>query len=425
MRAHLPQGTLVAFAGGKDARDTGAIWKELDKAKAKAKYADMVLAHGGGPGAELIAAKWAESRNVDQVVCCPDWNAHGKAAPFRRNDELLNLLPKGVIAFPGSGITENLIDKALAAYINGLGDRGHFDAVQVAPGNSGDIPDEAGGVRAVVLGVAHPHSGRDGSEALKTAKDMLLHRGSTPRWTPSSGPNGCLTPTPMRPAPPRTGYSPRASGSPPTPSPTSAPAPPGTKPASGSIPVSRASTGSNSSGVRIEDGARAWRVIRLLPAYRQAWFRRRPQPGLPEQGPFPVRLQTAADLTAARFGLYAWEDPFEEDGPASPFWAVTPMVPAAAGPRATPLTGDAAAAGLSAAGLGLGDGSMVLKLENGGGAVQFILQPGGRFGPSDGVLAQHDLFADPRAFFARLRDARALGVGKAPLGGGGREMRSC
>ena len=42
----------------------------------------------------------------------PDWNAHGKAAPFRRNDELLNFLPKGVIAFPGSGITGNLVDKA-------------------------------------------------------------------------------------------------------------------------------------------------------------------------------------------------------------------------------------------------------------------------------------------------------------------------
>ena len=31
---------------------------------------------------------------------------------FRRNDDLLNLLPKGVIAFPGSGITDNLVDKA-------------------------------------------------------------------------------------------------------------------------------------------------------------------------------------------------------------------------------------------------------------------------------------------------------------------------
>jgi predicted AAA+ superfamily ATPase len=73
------------------------------------------------------------------------------------------------------------IDKALVTYINGLADRGHFDAVQVAPGSSSDVPDEPGGVRAVVLGVAHPHTGRDGSEALTEAKDILMQRGSTPR----------------------------------------------------------------------------------------------------------------------------------------------------------------------------------------------------------------------------------------------------
>lgn len=73
------------------------------------------------------------------------------------------------------------IDKALATYINGLGDRGHFDTVQVAPSGSADVPDEPGGVRAVVLGVAHPHSGRDSSEAMTEAKDILLQRGSTPR----------------------------------------------------------------------------------------------------------------------------------------------------------------------------------------------------------------------------------------------------
>ncbi len=73
------------------------------------------------------------------------------------------------------------IDKALTRYINGLGDRGHFDAVQVAPGSSSDVPDEPGGVRAVILGVAHPHTGREGSEALAEAKDILMQRGSTPR----------------------------------------------------------------------------------------------------------------------------------------------------------------------------------------------------------------------------------------------------
>ena len=109
-RAHLPEGTLVAITGGKSVADADAVWTTLDRTHEK--YSDMVLLHGGGPGVEKIAASWAEARGVDQVVCRPDWQAHGKAAPFRRNDELLNLLPKGVIAFPGSGITGNLVDKA-------------------------------------------------------------------------------------------------------------------------------------------------------------------------------------------------------------------------------------------------------------------------------------------------------------------------
>ena len=110
LRTHLPDGTLVAVTGGKDVQDADIVWSVLDRAREK--YLDIILVHGGGPGTEKIAASWAETRGVDQIVCRPDWNAHGRAAPFRRNDELLNLLPKGVIAFPGTGITGNLVDKA-------------------------------------------------------------------------------------------------------------------------------------------------------------------------------------------------------------------------------------------------------------------------------------------------------------------------
>ena len=110
-KAHLPQGTLVAVTGSKPVEDANRIFGALDNVRNK--YPDMVLVHGGGPGAEKIASRWAESKGVHQVVCRPDWNAHGKAAPFRRNDELLRLLPKGLISFPGSGISENLVDKAV------------------------------------------------------------------------------------------------------------------------------------------------------------------------------------------------------------------------------------------------------------------------------------------------------------------------
>jgi predicted AAA+ superfamily ATPase len=80
-----------------------------------------------------------------------------------------------------SALVDVTIDAELTKYVNALADRGHFDAVQVAPSGSAEVPDEAGGVRAVVLGVAHAHNGRDSSEALTEAKEILLQRGSTPR----------------------------------------------------------------------------------------------------------------------------------------------------------------------------------------------------------------------------------------------------
>jgi hypothetical protein len=107
----LPAGTRIAFAGGMECNDHQAIWGALDHVRAR--HPDMVLLHGGSPrGAERIAACWADSRKVPQVVFKPDWARHAKAAPFKRNDALLETLPKGVIVFPGSGITENLADKA-------------------------------------------------------------------------------------------------------------------------------------------------------------------------------------------------------------------------------------------------------------------------------------------------------------------------
>ena len=107
----LPSGPRVAFSGGLDVTDHRAIWDALDRVKAK--HTDMVLLHGGSPkGAEKIAACWADNRKCQQIVFKPDWKRHGKAAPFKRNDALLEAMPIGLILFAGSGITDNLADKA-------------------------------------------------------------------------------------------------------------------------------------------------------------------------------------------------------------------------------------------------------------------------------------------------------------------------
>ena len=107
----FPAGPKVAVSGGADFNDHKLIWDKLDQVHAK--HPDMVLMHGKSPkGAEKIAARWADTRKVPQVAFKPDWTKHGKSAPFKRNDAMLDVLPVGVLVFPGTGIQENLADKA-------------------------------------------------------------------------------------------------------------------------------------------------------------------------------------------------------------------------------------------------------------------------------------------------------------------------
>ena len=109
--ALLPEGTRILFTGGADVDDHRTIWDALDRTKER--HPDMILLHGATPtGAERIAACWADTRGVTQVAFRPDWNRHGKAAPFKRNDRMLEALPVGIILFPGTGIQDNLADKA-------------------------------------------------------------------------------------------------------------------------------------------------------------------------------------------------------------------------------------------------------------------------------------------------------------------------
>ncbi|MDX2264786.1 MAG: DUF2493 domain-containing protein [Hyphomicrobiales bacterium] len=108
-----PIGTRIAVTGGVAFNDHRLIWDALDRVKAK--HADIVLLHGGASrGAEFIAARWADHRHVTQIVFKPDWTRHGKAAPFKRNDVMLETLPTGIIVFGGAGVAANLADKAKA-----------------------------------------------------------------------------------------------------------------------------------------------------------------------------------------------------------------------------------------------------------------------------------------------------------------------
>lgn len=106
----MPPGTRIAVSSGSTFNDVNFIYATLDKIKAK--FPDMVLLHGAtGTGGEHISVKWADSRGVTSVPYEPDWGL-GRSAPFKRNDAVLEDMPKGVLVFPGTGIQDNMHDKA-------------------------------------------------------------------------------------------------------------------------------------------------------------------------------------------------------------------------------------------------------------------------------------------------------------------------
>jgi hypothetical protein len=114
-RASMPEGTPVLFAGGRlsfatteDAKAIAdSVWNTLDKVREH--VADMVLVHGGDTkGLDRVAAAWAERRKVAQVAFGLDRRL-GARAGFRRNEQMLSLSPRCLVAFAGNGVLERLV----------------------------------------------------------------------------------------------------------------------------------------------------------------------------------------------------------------------------------------------------------------------------------------------------------------------------
>ncbi|HEY7810929.1 MAG TPA: DUF2493 domain-containing protein [Allosphingosinicella sp.] len=118
LTAAMPQGTPVVFAGGRlsfaRAEDAKAfatgVWDTLDKVRER--VADMVLVHGGdGKGSDRLAASWAERRKVAQIAFGLD-SRLGPRAGFKRNEQMLSLKPRYLVAFAGNGVLERLVIQA-------------------------------------------------------------------------------------------------------------------------------------------------------------------------------------------------------------------------------------------------------------------------------------------------------------------------
>jgi hypothetical protein len=115
LEANTARGTPVVFAGGRLRFDTEADMKTFGDNLLRTlnavydRVGDMYLVHGGDmKGIERIAASWAEQKGIQQVRFGLDRKL-GDRAGFCRNEQMLSLEPRYVIAFQGNGVTERLV----------------------------------------------------------------------------------------------------------------------------------------------------------------------------------------------------------------------------------------------------------------------------------------------------------------------------
>lgn len=62
-------------------------------------FGQHTIIAGGARGVDLLAARFAEEHRLELEEILPDWDKHGKAAGFIRNQEMINLNPLVVMAF--------------------------------------------------------------------------------------------------------------------------------------------------------------------------------------------------------------------------------------------------------------------------------------------------------------------------------------
>ncbi|MDE0241036.1 MAG: hypothetical protein OXQ84_12720 [bacterium] len=129
------------------------------------------------------------------------------------------------------------------------------------------------------------------------------------------------------------------------------------------------------SGAMTGGGAEVWPFLRCARPY---WEARRAHALPPEQedAPFPIRIQSEADLEPVlSWRMLAREDPLDGGRPISPFWADAPMLSGEGSAEAPPLPLAGASARLE--GLRLRDGGLIPKAEKGGAVLQLCIDDDG------------------------------------------------
>lgn len=77
----------VAVVGSRTFTDEWLLTETLNAVRAR--LGPFVLVSGGARGADKLAAQWARRRLLGVLEFLPDYAGHGRAAPLRRNEQIV------------------------------------------------------------------------------------------------------------------------------------------------------------------------------------------------------------------------------------------------------------------------------------------------------------------------------------------------
>lgn len=101
----------VLICGSRDITDKDYVYMNLNKLYMNYNI-DLIIT-GGASGVDTLAVQWADEHDIPSKIFPANWSLHGKSAGSIRNQQMIDLEPDLVVAFPGGKGTEDMVQRAM------------------------------------------------------------------------------------------------------------------------------------------------------------------------------------------------------------------------------------------------------------------------------------------------------------------------
>lgn len=121
--AMRPNILVLLVCGGRNYEDEAVFDYIMDgfltALQMEAPGMQLIVVHGGAPGADRLADQWAKYHSIPVIAYHAEWEKHGRAAGMIRNSEMLKKWrPHLVVSFPGGRGTAHMVSIARKAGVH-------------------------------------------------------------------------------------------------------------------------------------------------------------------------------------------------------------------------------------------------------------------------------------------------------------------